>query len=249
VAAEIPENRVFALSAVRLRLDSGEHPWVEAERAAIAASWAREEIERPWLFNGTVLLHRGLRLEDGLISGVSHRAPYAALLHLVGAWPQADVWHLFGSAIILSCDGAMLLVRMAGKTANPGKVYAAAGSLDESDIRGGLIDVDGSIHREAREETGIDLSAAQAENQLLCWRRGGLVAVFRRFLIAETADVIAGRMRAHAQEAPDQEVADIVVVRRPGEAGDAAPPYMRALIEHHFAFPSFVSGWQANKSG
>jgi hypothetical protein len=29
-------------------------------RAAVEAHWAREEVERPWLFNGTVMLHRDL---------------------------------------------------------------------------------------------------------------------------------------------------------------------------------------------
>jgi hypothetical protein len=60
--AEIPENRVFPLDAVRLRLDEAEHPWLAANRSAVEAHWAREEVERPWLFNGTVILHRDLGL-------------------------------------------------------------------------------------------------------------------------------------------------------------------------------------------
>jgi hypothetical protein len=179
--AAIPENRVFGFDRVQLRLDAAEHPWLVAERGAVEAHWAREQVERPWLFNGTVVLTRGLALEEGVITGVSHRAPYAALLHWVNTRPQADVWHLFGSAVILSSDGAMLLIRMAAKTANPGKVYAPAGSLDETDIKGGMVDVEGSILREAREETGLELSRGNAEDRLWCWRRawsgGGVPAV------------------------------------------------------------------------
>lgn len=243
--AAIPENRVFGIDAVRLSVDPAEHPWGQAERAAIEAHWAREQVERPWLFNGTVMMHRGLALEDGAISGVSHRAPFAALLHWVKSQPEADAWHLFGSAVILSSDGAMMLIRMAAKTANAGKVYAPAGSLDDSDIKDGEVDVEGSIHREAREETGLDLSRAEAEKQLLCWRQGGRVAVFRRFRLDETADVLAARIREHVRTDPEQEIEDVVVVRAPQDAGPTAPPYMRAMVEFHFAPPALDGGWQA----
>jgi 8-oxo-dGTP pyrophosphatase MutT (NUDIX family) len=248
--AEIPENRVFPLDAVRLKLDEAEHPWLAANRAAVEAHWKREEVERPWLFNGTVMLHRDLRFDDGVIHGVSHRVPYAALLHLIRTWPVADArgvsrveardaamvnaWHLYGSAVMLSSDGAMLLIRMASRTANAGKVYAPAGSLDQSDIAGGWIDVDGSIRREAREETGENLSSAQAEDRLLGWRFGGRVAIFRRFALAEPAEAIAQRMRAHIALAAEQEVDDIVIVRNRQDLGDTAPPYMHALLDFHF---------------
>ncbi len=244
--AEIPENRVFRLDAVRLRLDEAEHPWIVANRSAVEAHWAREEVERPWLYNGIVILHRDLQFDDGVIHGVSHRVPFAGLLHLVKTWnaPEADsvakaeagisAWHLFGSAIILSSDGAMLLIRMAPKTANSGKVYAPAGSLDSSDIDGGWIDVDGSILREAHEETGEALSSARTEEHLLGWRSGGFVSIFRRFVLPEPADTIVERMRAHVAVAAEQEVDDIVIVRNPYDLGEAVPLYMRALIDFHF---------------
>ena len=113
----IPENRVFGIDTVQLGVDPAAHPWCLSEQPAIEAHWAREQVERPWLFNGTVMIHRGLRLEGGAICGASHRAPYAALLHWVKTQPTADVWHLFGSAVMLTSDGAMLLIRMAAKTA------------------------------------------------------------------------------------------------------------------------------------
>jgi len=243
--AGIPENEIFSLDRVRLPVDEAEHPWRIAEHAAIEAHWAREQVERPWLFNGTVMLHRGLGLEDGVISGISHRAPYAALLHWGKTQPAADVWHLFGSAVMLSSDGAMLLIRMAAKTANAGKVYAPAGSLDETDIKAGHVDVEGSILREAREETGIDLSGVAAEDRLLGWRQRGRVAIFRRFQLTEPAAVLVERIRHHIRTDPEEEIEDVVVVRAPGEAGPTVPPYMQAMVEFHFDAPVFDIGWQA----
>lgn len=231
----LPENQIFALNSVRLRLDADAHPWQTAEHKAIEAHWAREQVERPWLFNGTVILHRGLGFRDGVLEGVSHRVSYAALLHFIHVWPDADVWHLFGSAVILSSDNAMVLVRMGTQTANAGKVYAPSGSLDCSDIRDGMIDVEGCIRREALEEVGLDALAMRAEPQLLGWRRRGLIAVFRRFAAEETADQLLARMRMHIKHAPEQEVEDVLAVRSTDEAGPTTPAYMRALLEHHFS--------------
>lgn len=245
----IPENRVFGLDAVRLRLDAAEHPWQLSEQGAIARHWAREQVERPFLFNGTILIHRGLRLEDGVITGTSHMAPYAALLHWVKTQPEADAWHLFGSAVMLSSDGAMLLIRMAARTANAGKVYAASGSLDESDVEGGLVNVEGSMLREAFEETGYDLSRSKPDRQLLAWRQGRRVSVFRRFRLDESASELTERIRAHIRTDPEQEIEDVVVVRKPGDAGPTVTPYMRAMIDFHFAAPDFDSGWQQGGMG
>ncbi|MBU4530960.1 MAG: hypothetical protein KUA43_05360 [Hoeflea sp.] len=247
--SSIPQNRVFGLDAARLRVDAAEHPWRVAEQGAIAAHWAREQVERPFLFNGTILLHRGLRLEDGAICGISHRAPYAAILHWVKTQPEADVWHLFGSAVMLSSDNAMMLIRMAAKTANAGKVYAPAGSLDESDIKDGHVDVEGSILREAMEETGYDLSQAEPERRLLAWRQGGRVAVFRRFQLDEPASRLTERIRDHIATGSEDEIEDVVVVRRPGDAGPTVTPYMQAMIEFHFDNPDFNSGWQTGGIG
>lgn len=235
----LPEGRIFSLDAVELCIDAADHPWRIAEAAAIEAHWAREQLERPWLFNGTVLMHRGLHLHDGVISGTSHRVPFAALLHWIKTNPRADVWHLFGSGLILTCDGALLLIRMAARTANPGKVYAPSGSLDESDIEDGRINVEGSILREVMEETGCDLTRSRSEQQLWGWRQGGRVAIFRRFELDEPASVVVERMRQHIRTDPEQEIDDVVVVRAPGDAGSNVPAHMQAMIDFHFARPEF----------
>tara|TARA_R110002020_G_scaffold410770_4_gene620433 strand:+ start:453 stop:1148 length:696 start_codon:yes stop_codon:yes gene_type:complete len=230
---------MLSLDGVRLVVDAADHPWRRAEQAAIEAHWAREQVERPFLFNGTILMHRGLRMEAGGITGISHRVPYAALLHWIATQPDADAWHLFASAVMLSSDGAMMLIRMAAHTANAGKVYAPAGTLDESDIRDGAVDVEGSMRREAMEETGIDLSGSLADRRLLCWRGGRRVALFRRFQLDQPAELLAARIAGHAARDPGSEIQDVVVVRGAHDAGPSMPPHMRAMVAYHFAGPGF----------
>jgi len=65
-------------------------------------------------------------------------------------------------------DGAIIAVRMSEHTANPGQVYCAAGSLDEGDVVEGRCDLLGNMLREVREETGLELSADDADGRLFC---------------------------------------------------------------------------------
>ena len=50
--AAIPENRVFGIDAVRLSVDPAEHPWGQAERAAIEA-WLANHDTCPWCRGAT----------------------------------------------------------------------------------------------------------------------------------------------------------------------------------------------------
>lgn len=239
------DGTIRPFRAVNLMLADGPHPWEEANRDAIAGSWRREEIERPWLYNGTVLMHRALRLDaEGILSGISHRASYAALLHFIRVMPEADCWHLFGSAVPVAADGPLVLIRMAEKTANAGRVYAPAGSLDEKDIAGGIIDIDGSMTRETREETGFDLSPAAGtlgETRLWMWCSGRGITVFRRYRLAVSAAVAARQIEAHRANGGDPEIAGAVILNN---AEDPAvrplmPSYMIAFADFHFANPDF----------
>ena len=61
-----------------------------------------------------------------------------------------------------------MAIRMAAHTVNAGRVYFAAGSFEPSDFRDGLVDADGNMVREVREETGLDIAGARARRALLC---------------------------------------------------------------------------------
>ena len=148
---------IFDVSSFRLEVRDGPHPWLTGNEAGIAANWEREIALNPRLFNGRMVFQRDLVLDDGHIRGAAHLVPYAAFLH----WRRfgrggGDGYHLFAMPLILSRDGAVMAIRMADTTANPGRVYPPAGSLDDSDVHDGLCDLDGNMMRETREETGLD---------------------------------------------------------------------------------------------
>ncbi len=232
----VPDGRIFPVTDVRLVLRDDQHPWHRANVEAIEAHWHKVSVENPFYFNGTVIMHRGLSLQGGAIEGISHGVPFSMLLHFLATGPkEADVWHLFASSILVASDGALVLIRMSERTANPGRICAPAGSLDLSDIVDGRCNIDGNMTREVAEETGLDLGAARAEAALFGFRQERQITVYRRYHFAETSAVLAARIKAHIAKEADPEAADAVIVSSPAGITEALPPYMRAFIAFHFA--------------
>lgn len=232
--AMFAEETFVPIDHVTLRVADGPHPWQLAEHEAVEALWAREQVERPFLYNGTVIMHRGLAMQDGGITGTSHRVPYAVLLHWLAEQPDADIWHLFGSPVIVSSDNALVLIRMAQNTAGAGRIVSPGGSLDLDDIRNGICDVEGNMAREMAEETGLDLKRTRPEPQLTGWRQGHRVTVFRRFHFDQTAAEIAAAIEAHIASEADPEAGAAVIFRDAGGLSDAVPAHMQAMIRFQF---------------
>lgn len=234
--AAIPEGRIVPIAGVDFRVEAGEHPWHAANRAEVERHWEAERVRRPFLFNGRIVMHRGLTLlPDGRVAGTSHVVPYANLLYFLSRPNrEADIWHLFATPVLVSCDGAVLLTRMSERTANAGRIYSPSGSLDPDDIRDGACDLDGNMAREVREETGLDLDAARAEEGGFLHAERHVVSAFRRFRFDRPAAELAAEMTAHIAAEEDPEVVEAVIVRGPADITPAVPGYMAAMLHFHF---------------
>lgn len=232
----LPEGRLLAIEDVALSVDTDDHPWHAANRAAVDRHWEMERVQRPFLFNGTVMMHRGLGLKDGRIEGVSHAVPYANLMYFLSrSQRDDDIWHLFGTPVLITRDNAVVLIKMSDRTANPGRIYSPSGSLDLSDIRDGVCDLAGNMRREVAEEADLDLDAARADRGMFFYHSRRIVAAFRCFRFDEDARDIAARIDAHIATQDDPEVVAAVVVRGPDDIVEAMPDYMAAMVSHHFA--------------
>lgn len=206
----------------------------------------RADIQRYWddfargqsgVFNGTVLLqHRGA------VEGRVFRAEYFATEYrnMLGFmrldFDTPGVRNGFGMAALRARDGAFLLGQMGLHTANPGKIYFAAGTPDLDDVVDGRVDLAGSVVRELCEETGLtedDVDIGQGWTCLTLHKR---VAFMRPVSIdlpaTEARRLMLERMRAGG----DDELSDIVIIR-PGEATDnpLMPDFMRAYLAYAFA--------------
>lgn len=229
-----PEGEIFDLSSFRLEVMDGPHPWVLENEALIEANWQREITANPRLFNGQMVFQRKLSFEAGHIEGRAHMIPFAAFLHWRRTGRGAGGHHLFAIPMILSADGAVMAIRMAETTANPGRVYSPAGSLDGQDVRDGFCDLDGNMRRETKEETGLDLGDMQVDPICRAVHIANSVAIFRLFRSVLSEAELRVRVADHIATDPEPEISEIIGIRSPDPAAHDYPPFMPPALNWIF---------------
>ncbi|MGN6570924.1 MAG: NUDIX hydrolase [Pseudolabrys sp.] len=223
----------------RLDLTFTPQPWAfaDARRAEIDAYFAALKREKPALWNGRVLLLHRHALCDGVFRGDYLETDFASFT----AWrhwgsPEAGVNDCFAAAAIVAADNAVLLGRMGAHTANAGRIYFPAGTPDPGDIVGGKVDLDFSVGRELKEETGLDIAdfePASGWSMVMDRRHIPFVKTLRSPLAAEK---LRERILAHLAREAQPELDDIRVVRGPADFDAAAmPDFVMAYLAHLFA--------------
>jgi 8-oxo-dGTP pyrophosphatase MutT (NUDIX family) len=230
-----PEGRIFDVSSFRLRVLGGPHPWAMANMAEIDRNWEREVEANPHLFNGSIVFHSDLTFGSGHVEGEAHIVPYAAFLHWRRSGRTAGGYHLFGMPVILSADGALMAVRMAQTTANPGRVYSPAGSLDIHDVRDGFCDLEGNMRRETMEETGLDLAEMASEPRYRAVHTLNTVAIFRVFRSRFSEEELGERVRHHIESEAEPEISALVGIRSPDPSAHDYVPFMLPVLDWIFA--------------
>jgi 8-oxo-dGTP pyrophosphatase MutT (NUDIX family) len=227
------EGPVLPVTSIEWRLEPGRHPLETDDAGAIDAGWLRRTANRPRLHDGEVVLGTGLSLAEGRLSGSCRAIRYAGLLHfleLPDEGPPASPYrHLFAWPALVSADGRAVMGRMAAHTANAGRIYFPAGSLELVDFEGGLADIDGNMAREVREETGLDLREARPDPGYLLLPTGRLALVIRIFRFDRTAAELAGAARTFLAERHDDEL-DAIIDFAPGETDPAMMPLARRFM-------------------
>lgn len=230
-----PEKTLFPVRQVTLAVEPGDHPFHLAEREAAARNWREEVSRNPALFDGKIVFQRRLDFEDGAIRGTGHIIPYSTFLWWRSRPAPTSGFHLFGFPVLVSSDGAIVAVRMSEHTANPGQVYCAAGSLDDGDVIDGYCDLLGNMLREVREETGLELSAADTDGQLFASHQRRRVTVYRFFRLRENARELVSRIEEHMRGDERAEIAGAVAIRSPDPTAHRYAAAMLPLIDWFFA--------------
>lgn len=229
-----PETSIFRVSSLRLEVLEGAHPWFSANQPAIARHWEEEVAANAHLFDGRMMFQRELSLSDGHIEGRGHIVPYSAFLHWRATGRNDGGHHLFGMPMIFSSDGALIAIRMAETTANPGRVYAPAGSLDDHDIAGGLCDLDSNMRRETLEETGLDLATMTSEPEYWAVHLMNSVAVFRIFHAGRSEAELLADIQAHIDADPEPEISAAIAIRDPDPTIHNYSSFMLPILEWLF---------------
>lgn len=230
---DLPRGRIVPIHEVDVRLDPDPHPFVLHNAEAIEANWLREKAANPALYDGQMVLLSSIAYTGGALVGRCHAVRYAALLHWRRNKPPGAE-HAFAHAALVTSDGALLAIRMGVHTANPGRVYFAAGSFEPVDFPGGQVDLHANMAREVGEETGLDLGHARSEAVHHLYSMDGNTVIFRRYHLPEKADVLVTRITDFVASQADPEIEGPVVIRSASDRPEGLAPHMRAIIDWHF---------------
>jgi len=219
----------------RLAMTFVPQPWRFAveRRAEIDAYFAELRREKPALWNGRVLMLHRVSLAGGVLEGDFLETDYASLLAW-RAWdfPDRTIKVCFPLSAIRSADGAFLLGLMAAHTANGGQLYFPTGTPDPDDVRGEVVDFDGSLLRELAEETGLGPADVAAEPGWQAVDAGPRLALIKLLQSRQGADALRARILGHLASEQTPELADIVIVRGPADCDPRMPSFVTAFLHH-----------------
>lgn len=215
----------------------GRWPYQDSYGAAIADHWEKRRAQSPALFNGVVHLLSAWRIEGVVFTGRFLETDFASFLHWrESGHPEAGVRDCFGSAIIRSADGHVVLGRQREGQVNSGLLYPPSGFIDPADVRpGGRIDIEANIAREVAEETGLDAAELSWPSGFRIAFSGAQVAIAREGRSALTSDALRATVLAHIAGEAEPELVDIVMTAPSDPVGSDTPAYARLLLGALFA--------------
>jgi len=222
----------------RLELSFAPQPWSYAveKRGAIDEFFAALQRKVPAVWNGRVLVLHSQSLADRVFRGAYLETDYASF----AAWrawgrPPVGVHDCFGAAAIVSADGAFLLGVMGEHTAQAGRIYFPCGTPDPNDIVDGQVDLDASVQRELKEETGLDVAEFTAEPGWTAVFDGSLIMQVKVLRSGEGAEALRVRILKNMAHQKQPELAGIRIVRGVSDFTDAMPRFVTAFLAQHFA--------------
>ena len=218
-----------------LRLCGQQWQWADDNRVAIDKHWQGLCAANPNVWNGRVLMATDVNAADGAFSASFIDANFASFIAWRDwGWPDKSVFNCFGSAGVVSGDGALIYGRMAPWTVSPGACYPPGGSLDRGDVhKDGSVDILGSIRRELFEETGLDANVARVEG-LWAIFDGQRISLSQILKFDKDAEQLAASMRLHIAGQESSELEDVMLLRPQADFPQSMPGYAVQLAQQFF---------------
>lgn len=229
---------VLRISECRLRLGDGLWKF-SAERAGeIAAHWQRRQAESPALFDGRVLMMRPPTISEHVLSAELVGVDFKSYLYWRdNGFPEADLFDGFGSALIRSAEGHVLLGRQRGGNINAGLAYLPGGFIDGRDVRSdGAVDIAASIAREVAEETGLGADSFTRVPGYIITVCGAQVSIAVEYRSALPAEELRKLILSGIGTQDEPELDDVVIVTGTAAAEtENLAEYVRVLLPAVFS--------------
>lgn len=200
---------------------------------AIDSHWQKRAAEMPGFFNGTIYMLASHEMAEGRFAAVLRPVEFKSFLYWrETGYPDAGLIDVFGSALIRSVEGHVLLGRQRAGNVNSGLSYLPGGFIDGRDVaEDGSVDIAASILREVWEETGIDPADLERVPGFILTQSGPQVSIAVELRSPLRSDDLRAAMLAAIAREADPELDDIVVVRSGADiASIPMPRYATALL-------------------
>lgn len=222
-----------ALASIDLMLSDVPWPFAQNERKKIDQHWQELVQTNPALWNGDVLIGHSVYLGSGRLSARFTLTDFASLM----AWrdwgfPDKLAFNVFGMAALTTSDEVLVFAEMSDHTMNAAKIFPPGGSLEMRDVvEGGIVDIEGSMFREMKEETGFDLALARPGPRFAVMDEQR-IAVLQRFTCAETFADLQRVFAVH--EDSNRELKRLVPIKSRAAICDAIPAYAQEIVRQVF---------------
>lgn len=230
--------RVMFVEACDLTVSDAVWAFAIENADAIDAHWQRATLANPSYFNGRIYVLAQSRMEDGVFSGRLIAAEFKAFLF----WKETGqtdttICDVFGSALIRSGDGAILLGRQRAGNLNAGLVYLPGGFIDPRDRDDeGRVDIRASVLREVEEETGLRARTLAVSEGYLVTTVGQQVSIAVELVGDRDAVGMMAFMREAVAHEAAPELEEIVAVRTLADLDLLPmPEYAQVLLRHVLA--------------
>ena len=237
----VTDGLVVQVSECDLQLSDRVWDFAELNAAAIDLHWQRRCKESPAFFNGRILMLTNYEIADGKFAGELFETDFKSFLYWreTGQSPGAGIIDGFGSALIRSCEGHVLLGQQTPGNVNGGMAYLPGGFIDRRDIEIAsgrrVVNIANSIAREVEEETGLgshDQTALPGYTLTLLPAQVSIAVTYQSPLPSQ---VLRTQILKHIKTEVEPELADIVIVRADKDLQSLnLVPYARVLLRHIF---------------
>ena len=224
---------VVPIDRLELRFAPKHWPFATERRGEIDRYFAEMQRGKPDLWNGRVLVLHEFAVEGRVFRGAYLETDFASFL----AWrdwdfPDRSVRNCFAMGALRAADGAFLLGIMGGHTANSGRIYFIGGTPDPDDVVGKRVDLEGSVLRELREETGLSPYAVEVEPGWHAIFDGGRIAMIKLLRAAEPAAALRERILAFLSRERRPELAGVDLVRGRADLNARMPAFAAKFFDH-----------------
>jgi 8-oxo-dGTP pyrophosphatase MutT (NUDIX family) len=223
---------VLRIETLDLSLGSFDWSFARERRAEINAHFEATRRDKPGLWNGRVLLMHSREIDGACLRGAFFETDFASFM----AWrdfgfPDDEVKNCFALGALQGSDGGYVLGVMSAGTMNGGKIYFPGGTPDLNDVVGRKVDLEASVRREVREETGLEPSDFGIDAGWHCLPMGPMVALLKPMRARVTTDQLCERIRSYIARETDPELADVYAARGAADIHPMMPGFIQTFLQ------------------